>query len=557
VLLGLDATGLRSNGAGEPAASQAAVTVKLRDGMIYRVARDFAKNAFHALRLDPSTNAFVSLSTDIGILQELWRPEAGGLPLKDVQTFIAWSPSTVYTPMQENGHGTVPDLTQSVLPGLTPEERTAKRRRLDELKAALLHAEALAQSADERAAAHAREAELRRRLDRLDSVRESKASADAKQDEMTPFLNAPKDFDQLIDDYVKALPALHEERASLEEEAAEIGVKIDVLAAHPLVKMPLFWGGVSATAASFLVALFVTLTGWTQHLPIIGVAVGVVLLIVALALDFRRIGAKQQLHARRTNLTLKASRLEDRLKKTYAAPLAVLAQSGCSDPESFKAKRHAALQWAAERNALIQEETAILAGASRESIEADWQSAKRQADELDQKAGPDVDIESLRDAIGLLTRELDAPNQSSAAHQLDTQLESNGSREDPLFAHGKEIGLCLQRLSEERLGHPASDHGEVVVQRRGVPTPVSIHLLSRGEIVLAQVSITLGAWVARRASLGFPLLLDDPLAILDPQTRRVLVDTLTKLGAQGQILLFTNTPVPDTSGVFQVALTPT
>lgn len=557
VLLGLEAAGLRTNGIGETTASQAAVTLKLRDGAIYRVARDFVKNAFHILRWDASTKAFVSLSTDVGILQQLWQPEAGGLPFEDLRTFIAWSPGSCSTPVRDDANGAVPDLTQSVVPGLTTEERAVKLQRLNELTAALVRAEALAQSADERAAAHAREAELRRRLERVDTIREHKVSVDAKQDEMAPFLNAPKDFDRLIEEYLKALPALHEERAALEEEAAEIGVKIDALAAQPFLKTPLFWSGVVVTGVSFLVALFLTLTGWTQHLPIVGLAVGMALLITALALDFRRLGAKQQLEARRTNLTLKASRLEDRLKRTYAAPLAVIAHTGCSDPESFKVKRHAAFQWATERDALAREEAGILAGTSRESIEADWQAAKRQAEELDRQAGPDVDVESLRDAIGLLTRELDTPSHPSVAPPRNIALDSDPNQADPLRAHAKEIDVCLQRLSEERLGHIASSNGDLVVQRRGAPDPVSIQMLSGGETVLARLSIVIGAWVARRAVLGFPLLLDDPLAVLDPQTRRVLVDTLTKLGTQGQILLFTNSPLPDNAGVFQTALTPT
>jgi DNA repair exonuclease SbcCD ATPase subunit len=124
-----------------------------------------------------------------------------------------------------------------------------------------------------------------------------------------------------------------------------------------------------------------------------------------------------------------------------------------------------------------------------------------------------------------------------------------------LTAHASEINACLLRLSEERLQALAARDGTVWVRRRG-GAEAPIEQLGSGETLQARLSIVLGAWAARRAGLGFPLLLDDPLSGLDPQSRRIVLDTLTRLGADRQIVVFTNSPVPESAGLVQIALVP-
>jgi ABC-type hemin transport system ATPase subunit len=124
-----------------------------------------------------------------------------------------------------------------------------------------------------------------------------------------------------------------------------------------------------------------------------------------------------------------------------------------------------------------------------------------------------------------------------------------------LTAHASEINACLLRLSEERLQALAARDGTVWVRRRG-GAEAPIEQLGSGETLQARLSIVLGAWAARRAGLGFPLLLDDPLAGMDPQSRRIVLDTLTRLGADRQIVVFTNSPAPESAGLVQIALVP-
>ncbi len=551
LLFGLGAEPFRAGITGANGSSQAAVTVRLRGGEIYRVIKDFAKDSLHILRWDPNAKAFAATPVEPDILSRLWQPECDGLSLDAVSALTTWSPRTVSAPAEESA---VPDFTggAAVIPvALTAEDRAAKVQRLAELKTRLAQAERMTQSADERAAAREQETGARQRLSALEALRARREASAGRKDEMAPFLQGGKELDALIDGYIKALPALGEERATMEEEAVAVDGQITDADTNPLLKTPLFWVGAGVTSVSFLVAAFVPLPGWTRYLCLAGIGVGLALLVVSLVLDFRRLGRKKSLERKRAELSRKLSRLDDRLKKTYATPVALMAQTGCPDAETFKAKRRAAQEWVEEQAKFDREETNLLDGGTRDSLEAKWQAAKARADALMQEAGEDVDIESLRDAIGLLTRELDASETTPATAPLPP-AETSGA---PPGTHASDINVCALRLSEERLQAVTTRDGAVWVRRRG-GAEVPIGQLSNGEALQARLSIVLGGWAARRKGLGFPLLLDDPLSGLDPQSRGIVLDTLTRLGADRQIIVLTNGPVPESVGLVQIALAP-
>jgi ABC-type molybdenum transport system ATPase subunit/photorepair protein PhrA len=69
-----------------------------------------------------------------------------------------------------------------------------------------------------------------------------------------------------------------------------------------------------------------------------------------------------------------------------------------------------------------------------------------------------------------------------------------------------------------------------------------------------RLAVAVGAWTARRAGLGIPLILDDPLSGLDPEGRAALINALAAAAGDRQILLLTNAPVPAAAGVTQIAL---
>ncbi|MBI3606987.1 MAG: AAA family ATPase [Nitrospirae bacterium] len=557
LLFGLDAEPLRSGLTGANGSSQAAVTVRLRGGDIYRVIRDFAKDSFHIQRWDQNAKAFAPMAAEPDTLARLFQPECDGLSLDAVRALTAWSPRTSADPAEEPEVPNVPDFTHNVAASpaaLTADERAAKVQRLAELRTKLAQAERLAQSADERAAAREKEAEARHRLAALDALRARREASSGRKGEMAPFLQGPKELDALLDGYIKALPALDEERAALEEEAGALAGRIAGTDANPLLKTPLFWVGAGVTGVSFLVAAFVPLRGGTRYLCLAGIGIGLSLLVASLILDFRRLGRKKSLETARAELSRKLSRLEERLKKTYAAPVALIAQTGCPDADTFKAKRRAALEWSGEQARFDQEEANLLDGGTRETLEAEWQAAKTRADALMQDAGEDVDLESLRDAIGLLTRDLDASDAAPAPSAAPSPPTATSGV--PPDTHTSEIDVCLLRLSEERLQAVITRDNAVWVRRRG-GAEVPIEQLSHGEALQARLSVVLGKWAARRAGLGFPLLLDEPLSGLDPQkSRRIVLDTLSRLGANRQIVVLTNGPAPESPGLVQIALAP-
>jgi uncharacterized protein YhaN len=288
---------------------------------------------------------------------------------------------------------------------------------------------------------------------------------------------------------------------------------------------------------------------------VVGLVAGLGLLVTALALDFRRLGKKRTLEDRHAELQKKAGRLEDRLKKTYAAPIAMMAQTQCADPETLKAKRRAAKEWSAEQERFDREEASLLGGKGRIELEAEWQAAKARADQLTREAGEEVDLESLRDAIRHLTHELDsAPAQAPTGAAV--AAPRNGSPPAPVRDHAADIAGCLARLSDARFEAVSQRDGQLCVKRRGETDAVPVDLLSSGEALQTRVAVALGAWVARRSTLGFPLLMDDPLATLDPKSRSVLLETMAAVAGDRQIIVFTNAPVSDVAGVIQTALSP-
>lgn len=535
---------------------QAAVTVKLRSGEIYRVITDVAKDAFQILRWDQTGRAFAPVGSDPGALARIWQPECGGLSLSEVRDFVAWSPRTaqaISTSPEPPGFASEPAAPPAVL---TPDERAAKIARLAELQTALVRAERVAQSADDRRAAAEREAQIRNRLAALDALAARREEWAARKEEMAPFLQGPKDLDTQIDGYIKAIPALAEERTMIEDEITALAAQIEAMGAAPLLKTPLFWAGAGLTAISFLVGFVKTTWEWLPSLYVVGLAAGLALLVASLILDFRRLGNKRAMEARHAELQKKASRLEDRLKKTYATPIALMAQTQCADPETLKAKRRAAREWSAEQERFDQEEATILGGKGRIDLEEEWRAAKARVEHLTREAGEEVDVESLRDAIRHLTQELDhAPAPLAATAGVVAAAPRNGSP-SPVRDHAADIAGCLARLTDARLEAVSQRDGRLCVTRRGASDAVPVDLLSSGEALQTRVAIALGAWVARRNTLGFPLILDDPLSALDPQSRRTLIQIMTAAAANRQIIVFTTAPVPETAGIVQTALNP-
>lgn len=550
-----DQLGLSVKDAAGPA--QAAVTVKLQNGDILRVITDLAKNAFQILKWDPGTRAFAAVSSDPAALAQLWEPECHGLPLADVRDAVFWSPGST-VPLR--GDGDLPSFVPAAVAppaALTPQERASKVARLAELQTTLVRAERLAKTADQRSEAVAREAKARNRVAALDALAARREESAARKEEMAPFLQGPKDLDAQLDGYLKALPALAEERTALEEDVAGLAMQIEEASATPLLKAPLFLVGAGLTGVSFVVALVRTTWQWLPVLYGVGLAVGLALLITAVVLDFRRLARKRDLEAQHADKQKKASRLEDRLKKTYASPIALMAQTGCTDAETFKAKRRAAKEWAEAQEQFARDEADILGGKTRADLEADWRTTKLAADDLSREAGEDVDIESVRDAIRHLTQELDsAPSAGPAsAAQPPSQAPSNGASRAPVREYATEINACLAKLTQTRLVSVSEEYGALRVTRRDEPAPVALDAVSSGEALQARLAVTLGAWAARRSGLGFPLILDDPLGGLDPQSRKALLDAMAAMAADRQIIVLTHSPAADAPGLTQTALT--
>jgi hypothetical protein len=252
----------------------------------------------------------------------------------------------------------------------------------------------------------------------------------------------------------------------------------------------------------------------------------------------------------------KIAKLDDRLKKPYAALTALIAQTKSGDAETFKEKRRAAKEWAAGMQAFDQEESAILGGKFRADLEAEWQAAKARADALLTNRGEDADVESLRDAIRLVTAELDAAAVASAApNALPPQpAPGAGTGFAPLRDHAAEINRCVAALSGGQITAVCDQNGSACVTRRGSPDQLPLDALSSGEALQVRLAVAVGAWTARRAGLGIPLILDDPLSGLDPEGRAALINALAAAAGDRQILLLTNAPVPAAAGVTQIAL---
>jgi energy-coupling factor transporter ATP-binding protein EcfA2 len=542
--------------------AQAAVTVKLRNGDIYRVIRDFGKDMLQILKFDMGTRAFTQVASDPSALAALWSAECDGLTLSDAEAVSVWSPRT--SPPTGAAAETPPWGSDSLSAGpapaaaivLTPEQRAAKVEQLAQLQGRLARAEQQAESADERANAVAQEADVRRKLAALDALAARREGAAARKDEMAPFLQGPENLDALLDGYIKAVPSVETERTELTEESAALAIRVEEAASRPFLKAPMFWAGAGVTALSFIVALTVALSGWFRAIYLVGLVAGLGLLVASLMMDFRRLAAKRAAEDKLADVQKKLTRLDDRLKKTYAAPVALIAQTNSGDAETFKAKRRAAKEWAAELRAFDEQETAMLAGKTRADLDAEWQAAKARADALVRQGGDEVDVESLRDAIRKLTQELDSAPAPSSARSAPAQPAAAGAGFGfaPVRDHAADIGRCLAKLSNARLDAVCELNGSVGVKRRGATDAAPIEALSSGEAIETRLAITLGSWAARRAGLGLPLILDDPLSGLDQEARHALIAALAALVGDRQILLLTNAPVPAAAGLTQIPL---
>jgi DNA repair exonuclease SbcCD ATPase subunit len=113
----------------------------------------------------------------------------------------------------------------------------------------------------------------------------------------------------------------------------------------------------------------------------------------------------------------------------------------------------------------------------------------------------------------------------------------------------------LAKFTNARLVSVCEQHGVLRVKRRDAAEPVALESMSSGEAIQARLAVLVGAWAARRNGLGFPLILDDPLASLDPQSRKALLDTMAGVAGDRQIIVLTNAPVPEVAGIAQTALT--
>ena len=575
---------------------QAGLIFKAKNDRIYRLVRDFNGRKSSLAELD-SSNQFHATMQDEEPIAKFLAEETGGLPRNTLEGLFsmkaAWMPSARVTAVVRPEPAPVSTAT-SISPAGTkpvPHDPAKKQKRLEELKNLLAHGDRLTAMEDQLSELQTRSAETKRRL-RLATEKTADLARLAEEGKSFESLkNLPENYHLVLETSAQQEQLRNEQRVSLSED--EEFLKQDLLA---IPNQPFFLntyfiagGSLSLTAIVLLTAL--SLDGLYQQLLMLPLLTGIGLMGYAGFLDFGKLNKRRGIEQKIRETDRQRTRAEAAFKKENALCVDLLKKTGCADVASLQEKLKAYAQFLSVRREMEAQRNQFLGRKTIEELQRDADALASQITEVESKlkasSSLPSDIYLIQEEVRVLEREMAVPFSAGPPPNPNSLPRTSGPIEPPpvspdglssrflsppfraglqiapvqavLLGHFSELKTQMTRLTEE-LGGPLET--EMSLNEDLAPvffspakTPIPWEILSSGRQDLYHLVHQLAVAQILSRPHPFPLILDNPLPVLDLPRQQIVLDILRKIAQNRQVLLLSSVSYPSREGDHLITLT--
>ncbi|HUK57255.1 MAG TPA: AAA family ATPase [Nitrospiria bacterium] len=569
-------------------ACQAGLIFKTKGERIYRLIRDFAGRKSSLSELDSSNKFHITTQEEEPIAKFL-TDEMGGLPLNAFEGLFtmrgSWMPSAravVETRLDHQASspvlGSSPALAAET--NTMPQDRTQKQKRLKELKAFLAQGDQLAAMEDQLSDLQARSAEAKRRL-RM--VTEKTAELSRLMQQGTGFeslRDLPEDYHLILETSAQQEHLKNEQLTTIAEDEEFVKQDLAAIPNQPFFLTKFFIAGGVLVLAALILMGALSLGNLFQNLMMVMLLAGAGLMGYAGYLDFGKMNKRKALELKSREAERQRARVEATFKKENAACMDLLKKTGSADVASLKEKIRNYERFAQARRELESQRDQFLGKKTPEELQNDVDTLSRQISDLESKLKSSStlpsDIYLIQEEVRILEQDLAVSSSADPKPKLDPLPKVAGSDASGRPGFSKEGGdflsgplhtgirtagvqsLLLDRRSElnaqaarliEKTG--GAPEAVIVVNEQLQPalttrtkTPVPWEVLSSGQQDICHFMLQLAVAQILSSSHPFPLILDNPLPVLDPPHQQMVLDILREIAQNRQVLLLSSAAYP-------------
>ncbi len=566
---------------------QAAVTFQTKDAVIYRIARDYQKEAWNLSKLEGHTKKFTGIESDQRKIFEWLQQTTGGLGENErsllfmidrfrlpshmphaAKSAILPLPAHMVPNRNGNGNGNgngnaAPNREPSDPFGQEDRAKEAvgrsrsgvdgeKAKKEEALKNLEKELDMMTEVEDEmlrkrdEAAAVVKQIETlketEQKIGKMEEVMAEKYVVFSQEGTVRPEQErAYEEGDRILD---VAFEEMEVEAQSL--EATLILKKQEVEKKKPMMMIGLVVGGIS-----LLLPFVATLTGYFRYLFLAGVLGGTGL---STSTFFKRSGLMAGIKAAESRLSVlkkKGGQLENHFEKEHSEIINLIKKIGVKDLSELQSVQKVYLNLLQKKEAASKKMTELLADETVDSLteksETLYQEGSILQDKLSGHQKISEEVYRLQEMIRSYETkqespdmsfadlpELESPDSAPASSFLSAILDIGGlsvdERRERLENHA---GILFRRFHPEH-----SDAIQVKAQGDIMLGEIPINQLSAGLADQVYLSLALSA-ISQFSEVDFPVFLDDPFTALDHFSNEAAIKILQIISKKRQVILFT------------------
>ncbi len=571
---------------------QAAITFRVKNDEVYRLAKDFVKDIVILSKLDPSIKKFIPIEKRKENVFRWIQQQCNGLNGSQISHYFALDRLGLASGQRKSGEfqqaeaSTLvePSAIETVVESERPQDPAGKQKRLQELKAVADKAEQLFQLEEQLSDAQSRVGVLKRKLADLKKLNQELEQINEKAKPFAVLEATSEQLQQLVEEFEGKLTERNREFQTLEDDRSLLDHQLGLVPTEPIYKNKAFIVGAVATVLSFGAGLFVSLPGLYQHLYLLGLLIGLCLMVTSVIMDMRWLSRKKiledKIHGKLKNIEL----LEARFRRENIKFFDLLKKTHTDSVDTFKEKIKAYDFLSGSRQRLCEDRERLLEGKELEALQREFDEKSGLIQELSKKVKSfqniPSDLPSLREEIRILEKEVaftpggqryTSPSSRSPQADLSTQMDipakgENGHHNpivelmrDPLARSQNQLldtarGIFKKLSLGVYLDLVFDDSSHVSLLPNGSPTPAPLETLSHGTLDQVFLSLYLGLVMNLGPDYPFPLLLDDPLLTLDSKRQEIALEILREISKKRQVILLSSSPYPIKEGDRQIRL---
>lgn len=535
-----------------PEVSRAALTVKTKEGDVYRLYRDFVKNEKGIYKYNSSSKNFEPHGKDGASLKEFLAREAGNIPVEGLTNLFAINSASLQgfnlsasSPVRSEEPFS-PSLQQ------TGSDISFKTKRLKELRAILGRVDELTKVEYQIDEIQHRITDTKKKIEAIKSTERDIQGFAEMIEPLKGCQNLPEDTPSMIVRYEEKEKKKKQEMEKLVEERLTEEEELKIVSDNPLFKSPPFIAGVVVTSLALLVTLFLDLRGILQNINFIGFLIGLGIIGYALFKDFQKGARKKEKEARINSLKKQEESLRIRYEKENAPFLTMFNKTSSQDAQELNSKFKKFKELAKERDYLIEKKRRLLDEKDAQTLEMEYNNLTKAKEDLEEKVkgyrGVSTNLYEIEAEIARLEREIQSDQGSSMItgavtdfnQKMDVSVPSDIDLpidKDSLLQEAQRI---VDRISAGKYYRVALKEGsEPLLFKKGADHPIPISAMNSSARETLYLSLRLALFSILFSTNLFPLILDDPILSFDPQRQGSTLNLLKEMSRGRQVILLT------------------